>query len=124
VTRTILGRPLNCPDCDEPLAFTFGETSGLSGWKRGDGMNLTPDTAHYVCFPCRKAWKQRLDGPLTQDIVGDLAFFNCRRPDCGEALDMTHESLVPTEVEMVCKAGHRFGVEPTDEGGLTLAERA
>jgi hypothetical protein len=109
-----------CPDCDEPLAFTFEETSGLSGWKRGDATNVTPDTFHFVCFPCRKTWKQRLDGPLTQDIVGDIAFFTCSVAGCGGALDVTHESLVPTEVQLGCPAGHRFGVVIAETGELTL----
>jgi hypothetical protein len=111
-----------CPDCDEPLAFTFSETSGLSGWKRGDGHNTTVDTAHYVCFPCAKAWKQRLDGPLTPDIVGDLAFFSCRLAECGGRLEVSVESAVPIEVELACPAGHRYGVSLTDEGGLTLVD--
>jgi hypothetical protein len=113
----------NCPDCDEPLAFAFSETSGLGGWKRGDGFNTTPDTAHYLCFPCRKAWKQRLTGPLTPDVVGDLAFFSCRRPECGATLDVTRESMTPTEIELTCRSGHRYAVRLTDEGGLTLEGR-
>ena len=113
----------NCPDCDEALAFTFSETSGLSAWKRGDAANLTVDTLHYVCFPCGKTWKQRLDGPLTQDVVGDIVFFSCGQPDCGRPVRVTHESLTPTEVELACEAGHRYGVQLTDEGGLILARR-
>jgi hypothetical protein len=109
-----------CPDCDEPLAWTFEETSGLSGWKQGAGNNTTPDTQHYVCFPCARTWKQRLDGPLTADIVGDLAFFSCGVPGCGAGLIVTHESLVPTEVELACAGGHAWRVVTTDDGGLTL----
>ncbi|MEZ5316891.1 MAG: hypothetical protein R2752_05770 [Vicinamibacterales bacterium] len=114
----------DCPGCDEPLAFTFSETSGLGGWKTGDGYNLTPDTAHYVCFACAKSWKQRLTGPLTDDVVGDLAFFSCRVPGCGASLAVTHASAVPTEVELACGEGHRYAVTLTDEGGLILADRA
>jgi hypothetical protein len=110
----------NCPDCDEALAFTFSETSGLSAWKRGDAVNLIVDTLHYVCFLCAKTWKQRLDGPLTQDVVGDIVFFSCGQPDCGRPIRVTHESLTPTEVELACEAGHRYGVQLTEEGGLTL----
>ena len=111
-----------CPDCDEPLPFAFSDTAGVGAWKRGDGFNTTPDTAHYVCFPCAKAWKQRLSGPLTPDIVGDLAFFTCRQADCGERLTVTKESLVPTAVELACPRGHVYAVVATDEPGLTLAE--
>jgi hypothetical protein len=114
--------PPGCPDCDEPVAFTFTETSGLGAWKTGGGFNSTPDTEHYVCFSCAKAWKQRLDGPLTPDVVGDLAFFTCRRPECGAALTITRHSLVPTEVELVCASSHTFTVGMTDEGGLTLVD--
>jgi hypothetical protein len=113
----------NCPDCDEALAFTFSETSGLSGWKWGEAVNTTVDTMHYVCFPCGKTWKQRLDGPLTADIVGDLAFFSCGQPECGRPLRVTQESLTPTDVELACAGGHRYAVQLTDEGGLTLARR-
>jgi len=113
----------NCPDCDEALAFTFSETSGLSAWKRGDAVNLTVDTLHYVCFLCARTWKQRLDGPLTQDVVGDIVFFSCGQPECGRPIRVTHESLTPTEVELACEAGHRYGVQLTDEGGLTLTRR-
>src|SRR5580765_1722316 len=109
-----------CPDCDEPLAFTFSETSGVGAWKRGEGFNTRPDTAHYVCFACAKAWKQRLTGPLTPDVVGDMVFFSCKRPECGARLEVTHESLLPTEVQLTCGSGHRYTVTLTDEGGLTL----
>jgi hypothetical protein len=111
-----------CPDCEEPIAFTFSETSGLGGWKTGDGYNTETDTAHYVCFPCGKAWKQRLDGPLTPDVVGDLVFFSCRQVECGRRLEISHESAVPTEVQLACPAGHEYGVAFTDEGGLTLVD--
>jgi hypothetical protein len=114
----------NCPDCDEALAFTFSETSGLSGWKWGEAVNTQTDTMHYVCFPCGKTWKQRLSGPLTEDVVGDLVFFACGQPDCGKALTVTKESLTPTDVELACSGGHRFGVKLTDEGGLQLERRA
>lgn len=110
----------NCPDCDESLAFTFNETSGLSGWKWGEAINTAVDTMHYVCFGCAKTWKQRLTGPLTEDVVGDLVFFSCGASDCGRTLAVTHESLTPTEVELACEAGHRYGVRLTDEGGLQL----
>ena len=112
-----------CPDCDEPLPFTFSDTGGVGAWKRGDGFNTTLDTAHYVCFPCRKTWKQRLSGPLTPDIIGDIAFFTCRQPDCGERLNVTKESLVPTEVELACPRGHEYGVVTTEEAGLILEAR-
>lgn len=111
-----------CPDCDEPLPFAFTEASGLGAWKTGDGYNTTPDTNHYVCFPCGKAWKQRLNGPLTADVVGDLVFFSCRKPDCGSALTVTHESLVPTEIQLTCGHGHQFIVLASDDGGLVLGD--
>src|SRR5262245_14444339 len=68
---------LTCPDCDEPLVFTFRDTSGVGAHKRGDNFNTIPDTDHFICFSCASAWKQRLSGNLTPDIVGDLAFFVC-----------------------------------------------
>lgn len=105
-----------CPDCDEPLAFAFHDTSGVGAWKRGDGFNTTPDTAHYICFPCAKAWKQRLSGPLTPDVLGDLAFFTCQNTDCGAKLSITHASATPTETELACAQGHRYRIEATDEG--------
>lgn len=108
-----------CPDCDEPLPFTFRTTSGVGASKRGDQYNTTPDTAHFVCFPCAKAWKQRLTGPLTPDIVGDLAFFTCRDLSCGAAMTVSRESSAPLEVELTCTQGHRYAVVAGDEG-LTL----
>lgn len=115
--------PTPCPDCDEMMPFTFMDTAGVGAWKLGDGFNTTPDTAHYVCFPCGKTWKQRLDGPLTPDMVGDIAFFSCAQPECGATLTVTQESATPTEIELACAQGHRYAVRPTDEGGLTLAKR-
>jgi hypothetical protein len=112
-----------CPDCDEPLAFAFYDTAGVGAWKRGEGFNTTPDSAHYVCFPCTKCWKQRLSGPLTPDVVGDLAFFSCRRTECGEPLAVTREAHAPTEIELTCPKGHGYRVVADGEG-LTLAERA
>jgi hypothetical protein len=113
-----------CPDCGDPLAFTFMDTAGVGAWKLGDGFNTTPDTRHCVCFACAKAWKQRLSGPLMPDVVGDLAFFSCRQSECGERLAVTHESSVPVEVELACRNGHRYVVHAVDDGGLTLAESA
>jgi hypothetical protein len=111
-----------CPDCDDPTPFAFMDTSGVGAWKLGDGFNTTPDTAHYVCFACAKAWKQRLSGPLTPDIVGDLAFFTCRRSGCDQALAVTRESAVPTDIELACPQGHRHAVKPGDGDGLVLVE--
>ena len=76
--------------------------------------------AHYVCFACAKTWKQRLSGPLTPDIVGDIAFFSCRNVECGARLAVTRESIEPTEVQLACSNGHRYGVRAMDDGGLTL----
>ncbi len=115
---------LTCPDCDDPLAFAFLDTSGVGAHKRGDSFNTTPDTAHYVCFACRKAWKQRLSGPLTPDIVGDLAFFTCRQSGCGSALDVTRESAEPVGIELTCARGHGYRVRAGDGGGLVLEDRA
>jgi hypothetical protein len=112
-----------CPDCDDPVAFTFMDTAGVGAQKRGDGYNTTPDTAHYICFPCRKTWKQRASGPLTPDIVGEIAFFSCRRDGCGASLAVTHGSDVPTGVELACSHGHRYGVAANDDGGLRLSDR-
>ena len=110
-----------CPDCGDPLIYTFTDTAGVGAWKQGDGFNTTPDTLHYVCFSCAKCWKQRLSGPLTPDIVGDIAFFTCRESECGGRLRVTRESAEPTEVELTCEKGHRYGVRALDAGGLTLA---
>ena len=112
-----------CPDCDEPVAFTFMDTSGVGAQKRGDAHNTTPDSAHYICFPCGKTWKQRAGGPLTPDIVGDIAFFSCRRDGCGAALTVTTESDVPTSIELACPRGHRYGIAATEDGGLRLEDR-
>lgn len=109
-----------CPDCDEPLAFTYRDTSGVGAHKRGDHYNTTPDTDHYICFPCAAAWKQRLDGPLTPDVVGDLAFFTCRVADCGERLGVTHESTTPADVRLTCPRGHQHVVAAGDGGGLVV----
>jgi hypothetical protein len=79
---------------------------------------------HYVCFPCRQEWKQRVDGPLTADVVGEIALLTCGRRAAAAALAMTRESLVPTEVEMACPNGHAYRVVATDDGGLTLASTA
>jgi hypothetical protein len=109
-----------CPECDEPLLFAFSEASGLSAWKRGDAVNTDVDTWHYLCLPCGKAWKQRLSGPLTGDVVGDLAFFSCGQPDCGARIHVIREAPTAAEVELACAVGHRYRLSPTDEGGFTL----
>ena len=111
---------LRCPDCDDPLVFAFGSTSGVGAHKRGDHYNTTPDTSHYLCFPCALAWKQRLSGPLTPDVVGALAFFLCRDHTCGAPMTVTRESATPTDVELTCEHGHRYSVTTLDDG-LTLA---
>jgi hypothetical protein len=111
---------LPCPDCDEPLAFAYRDTSGVGAHKRGDAFNTTPDTDHYLCFPCAKAWKRRLSGPLTPDIVGELAFFSCTQPDCGTGLSVTREAATPTGVELACPNGHTYAIRQ-DAAGLTLA---
>ena len=121
-TMTVSPAARACPDCDEPLAFAFIDTSGVGAHKRGDNFNTTPDTVHYLCFPCAKAWKQRLDGPLTPDIVGELAFFTCKHTDCGRPMTTTRESATPTEIELGCSAGHHFAVTAADEG-LALTEK-
>ena len=114
--------PRFCPDCGDLIHFTFSETSGLDAWKRGEGYNIGPDTRHYICLPCGKAWKQRLDGPLTPDVVGDIAFFSCRHDDCGATLVVERYSAMPTDSELVCANGHRYGIRPTDEGGLIAVQ--
>lgn len=115
-------RPLPaCPDCDDPLTFGFVSTSGVGAHKRGDNFNTTPDTTHYICFPCGHAWKQRLSGPLTPDVVGDLAFFTCRDHACGAAMAVTRESATPAGVELTCAQGHRYAVTALDDG-LTLTK--
>ena len=113
-------RDLTCPDCDDPLAFAFQDTSGVGAHKRGDNFNTVPDTDHYLCLGCAKAWKQRLDGPLTPDVVGELAFFICRHPDCGRALALTDTVAPAGGTILACAEGHRHAIEPLDDG-LTLA---
>ena len=113
----------SCPDCDEPLAFAFLDTSGVGAWKLGDGFNTTPDTRHYVCFACAKAWKQRLTGPLTPDVVGDLAFFSCRQPDCGQPLTVAIDGPTPTDILLSCPNRHRYAVTNGPDGGLILSDR-
>ena len=110
----------SCPDCDGPLAYAFHDTSGVGAWKQGDGFNTTPDTAHYLCFLCLKAWKQRLSGPLTADVVGDLAFFTCGVTECGNRLEVTRESNTPAGIELTCREGHAFAVRALDGEGLVL----
>lgn len=110
---------LTCPDCDAPLALAFGSTSGTGAHKRGDNFNTIPDTTHYLCFPCSRAWKQRLSGPLTPDVVGELSFFTCRDHACGAAMAVTRESATPASVELTCTRGHRYAVTASEDG-LTL----
>ena len=112
-----------CPDCDEPVAFAFGSTSGVGAHKRGDHFNTTPDTVHYVCFPCGRAWKRRLSGPLTPDVVGELTFFTCRDASCGAAMSVSRESATPEGTELTCAKGHRHAVTAFD-GGLTVTAMA
>ena len=111
---------LLCPDCEELLHYAFHDTSGVGAWKLGGGFATTPDSAHYVCFYCAKAWKQRLDGPLTPDMIGEINFFTCKTPDCGRRLIVTKESPVATEIELTCDGGHRFVVARSDDGELSL----
>lgn len=112
---------LSCPDCDEPLAFTYRDTSGVGAHKRGDHYNTTPDTDHYICFPpVRRPGSSDSTGPLTPDVVGDLAFFTCRVADCGERLGVTHESTTPADVRLTCPRGHQHEVAAGDGGGLVV----
>ena len=113
---TVAPQRRECPDCGDPLVFAFIDTAGVGAHKRGDHFNTTPDTVHYVCFPCAKAWKQRLAGPLTPDIVGELALFTCATPECGRPLRVTHESATPTEVTLACASGHQFGIVQGEDG--------
>jgi hypothetical protein len=108
-----------CPDCEEPLARSFESTSGLGAQKQGDAFNTAPDTQHFVCFPCGRAWKQRLSGPLTPDIVGELTFFTCRVTDCGRALEVISGGDQPAGTELSCDKGHRYRVVASGEG-LTI----
>jgi hypothetical protein len=116
--------PHPCPDCDEPLVFAFRDTSGTGAHKRGDAFNTVPDTDHYVCFVCLKAWKQRLDGRLTPDLVGDLAFFACRVEDCGRRLEPAGKQIADAAVErpfeLQCAHGHRFELRRSQDGSLVL----
>ena len=111
---------MDCPECEEPLVFTFRDTSGQGAHKRGDDFNTVPDTDHYICFSCATAWKQRLKGPLVPDVVGDLAFFTCRDMDCGQRLGVIEHSAEPTGVRLGCKNGHVYAVVPSAGGGLEL----
>lgn len=106
----------NCPECDAPLAFTFQSTSGVGAHKRGDHYNTTPDTRHYACFDCAKAWKQRLSGPLTPDIVGELTFFTCPDHSCGHAMTVTSPAGTVADVRLACGQGHTWRVAAADDG--------
>ena len=110
----------SCPDCGDPLAFTFRSTSGVGAHKRGDNYNTTPDTSHYACFGCAKAWKQRLEGPLTPDLIGELTFFTCPDHSCGSQMSATELSDDVADVRLACSRGHAYRVVASDEG-LTLA---
>jgi hypothetical protein len=112
-------QPPTCPACDEPLDYAFMDTSGLGGQKRGDAYNTVPDSAHYVCFACASAWKQRADGPLTPDAIGEIAFFTCRAPDCGRPLVVT-SGTDAMSVELECGDRHRFFLARTDDGELAI----
>lgn len=114
---------LICPDCDDPLAYAFHDTAGVGAWKQGGGFNAIPDTAHFVCFGCAKCWKTRMGGPLTPDMIGDIAFFTCKQPDCGTPLTVTRAASSPTENELTCARGHGFAVVAGEDGGLTLRAR-
>jgi hypothetical protein len=114
----------DCPDCEDPLVFAFIDTSGVGAHKRGDHFNTTPDTVHYLCFSCAKAWKQRLTGRLTPDVVGDLAFFTCRHQGCGRSMTVTHEAATVTEIQLGCTAGHTFAVRAASDGSLSLEQNA
>ena len=107
---------MHCPDCDDPLVPTFESTGGLSGQKRGDAYNTAPDTQHYVCFACAKAWKQRLDGPLTPDVLGELTFFTCPDIECGLALVVSGEGGAIEDVRLTCGKGHVYEVAQSGEG--------
>jgi hypothetical protein len=111
-----------CPDCGDALVFAFIDTAGVGAHKRGDSFNTTPDTTHYACLSCAKAWKQRLTGPLTPDIVGELALFTCKHQDCGRPLtnaNEMNEATEPSAVELSCPSGHRFRIQQ-DEHGLSV----
>jgi hypothetical protein len=114
----VTGAPhgFECPDCGDPLVFAFLDTSGVGAHKRGDHFNTVPDTRHYVCWACAKAWKQRLEGPLTPDVVGDLALFTCRAPECGRPLTRTEGALPAARVELSCASGHRHAARLADDG--------
>jgi hypothetical protein len=116
-------QPQMCPACDEALSYAFMDTSGLGGQKRGDAYNTVPDSAHYVCFACASAWKQRADGPLTPDIVGAIAFFTCRVAECGRPLVVTREDTEASSVELECGDHHRYVVARTHDGDLAIAAR-
>ena len=109
-----------CPDCGDPVLFAFSDTAGLGAQKQGDGYNTTPDSAHFVCFLCGKAWKQRLNGPLTPDVVGDIAFFTCKDLDCGRALTVTADAADGVGTTLTCASGHAHAVIATDEGGMAV----
>jgi hypothetical protein len=107
---------MHCPDCDEPLVSTFESIGGLSGQKRGDAYNTAPDTQHYICFSCAKAWKQRLDGRLTPDVLGELAFFTCPVVECGMTLAVTGSEGGIEAVRLACSKGHVYEVARDAEG--------
>ena len=54
-------------------------------------------------------------------VVGQLAFFTCRHPDCGRTLVVAAPSDVATDNRLGCSEGHAHVVRPLDDG-LTIAE--
>ena len=102
-----------CPDCEELMHYAFDDTSGVGAWKLGGGFATTPDSAHYICFYCAKAWKQRLDGPLTPDMIGEITFFTCRATDCGARLEVVARLEAPTLTRTISLA-RPADVAPTD----------
>lgn len=111
-----------CPDCDDPLVFAYRDTSGVGAHKRGDNFNTTPDTDHFLCLLCTKAWKRRLDGPLTPDVVGDLAFFTCRNVECGRPMEVVALVDAGPGTELACASGHRVVIRAADDGSLMVED--
>ena len=113
---------MTCPDCDEPLVLTFQIRAALAPTSAATTSTPRPTPITSCALHAGRPGSSGCRAPVTPDVVGDLAFFVCRRADCGGRLVITHESLVPTDIELTCPRGHGYIVVAADGGGLMLQD--